>query len=87
MILKTLPERERERDRERERGERERERMRNDATRAKVVSEGKKSFRKFDSFSFAVRTTEKLKRKRASDDEKKPRTPQYSSAQLTAEKT
>ena len=34
-------------------------------------------------FSFAVRTN--VKRKRASDDEtKKPRAPQYSSAQLTA---
>ena len=43
--------------------------MRNDVTRANAVSERKNSFRKFDFFSFAVRTN--VKRKRASDDKTK----------------
>ena len=43
----------RERERERER-ERDSVRMRNDLTRANAVSERKKSFGKFDFFSFAV---------------------------------
>ena len=41
--------------------------MRNDLTRANAVSESKKSFRKFQTFSFAIWTN--TKRKRASDDE------------------
>ena len=43
--------------------------MRNDVTRANAVSERKKSLRKFQFFSFAVRKY--VKRKRASDDETK----------------
>ena len=43
-------------------------RMRNGVTRANAVSEGKKSFRKFDFFSFALI---KCKTKKGSDDETK----------------
>ena len=45
--------------------------MRNDVTRANAVSERKKSFRKFDFFSFAVWTNVKRKKRRQTMKQKK----------------
>ena len=64
--------------------------MRNDVTRANGVSERKKSFRKFDFFSFAVWTN--VKRKRASEDETKKHSRtspdvQFKEFSLTKQKT